>query len=61
MVLIAAALWRFDGLFFPDDADFGVEFDAVGFFDAALDFVNQAEDVFCCGAPSIDDEAGVLF
>ena len=38
-----------------------MEFDAVGFFDAALDFVDEAEDVFCGGGAGVDDKAGVLF
>ena len=44
-----------------DDADFGVEHDAVFLVDALLDFVDEAADVGGGGvAGGVDDEAGVF-
>ena len=49
------------GLCFTDNADFGVEHDAVLLVDALLDFVDEAANVGGGGvAGGVDDEAGVL-
>ena len=48
------------GLVFADDADFWFQVDAVCFFDAFLDFVDDVEDIPCRRVARVDDEAGVF-